>query len=322
MALRRSAISAAGQDRNDVAAAEKLSTSNGLVTPRNGQSVLAQGLAFKAYEIEELVDVCFFRPFGFIVARCAAAFRLTPTHVTVFGALIGIAGGALLYDQRLGLYGFALLIMHGIVDSADGQLARLTGQATELGRVLDGVSGYLTHGAIYIAIAAGVIHHGGSGTILIWMVLAGIANAAQAQMYEYHRHDYAMIVVKGIAPSDDSAKVTSACMKSLYGWYLATARMLNGLHVEVESLITARSAAGVVREDDRARYRECFYAPVRGWNLLGDNLRRFAIGLLVYLDRLDLFFAFILLPMNLALIALWLWQRTADRRFLRNSVTG
>ena len=48
---------------------DKLSTSNGLVTPRDGQSVLAQGLAFKALEIEELADVYFFRRFGSIIAR-------------------------------------------------------------------------------------------------------------------------------------------------------------------------------------------------------------------------------------------------------------
>ncbi len=286
------------------------------MTPRDGQSVRAQGPAFKAYEIEELVDVYFFRPLGFILARSAAALGLTPTQVTVFGALVGVAGGALLYDQRLRLYAFALLILHGIIDSADGQLARLTGRVTELGRVLDGVAGYLTHTAIYLAIAAGVMHRGGSDTILIWMVLAGISNAVQAQMYEYHRHEYAMIAVKGLAPRVDPAKITQAWMQSLYAGYLATARMLNGLHAEAESRIAARSTAGLVREDDRAQYRKCFYGPMRGWNLLGDNMRRFAIGLLVCLDRLDLFFAFVLLPMNVVLIALWFWQRHADRKFL------
>ncbi len=286
------------------------------MTPRDGQPVLAQGLAFKAYEIEELADVYFFRRLGFVIARLAAALRLTPTHVTVFGALVGIAGGAMLYDERLGLYAFALLILHGIIDSADGQLARLTGQVTELGRVLDGCAGYLTHAAIYLAIAAGVIHRGGSSGILIWMVLAGIANAVQAQMYEYHRHDYAMIAVKGLAPRGDPTQVTQTWMKSLYAWYLGTAEVLNGLHADVESRITARSSGGVVLEDDRALYRKCFYWPMRGWNLLGDNMRRYAIGVLVCLDRLDLFFAFVLLPMNVVLIALWFWQRSADRRFL------
>ena len=55
---------------------------------------------------------------------------------------------------------------------------------------------------------------------------------------------------------------------------------------------------------------------MRGWNLLGDNTRFYAIGVLVCLHRTELFFAFVLLPMNLAFIALWLWQRSADRKFL------
>ena len=268
------------------------------------------------YETEELADVYFFRPLGSVVARPAAALGVTPIQLTIFSMLVGVVGGLLVYDERLALLGFALLIIYSIFDSADGQLARLTGRVTELGRVLDGVGGYVTHAAIYLAIAAGLLHRGGGGAIIIWTALAVLANTAQAQMYEYHRHHYAMIVVKGLVPRDDPAKITSPWIKSLYRWYLATQRMLNGLHVEVESLIAARSTEGVVRADDQARYRECFYRPVRGWNLLGDNTRFYAIGVLAYLHRIDLFFAFILVPMNLALAALWLWQRWADRRFL------
>ena len=86
--------------------------------------------------------------------------------------------------------------------------------------------------------------------------------------------------------------------------------------MDVESVIAARSTAGVVNPDDRLRYRECFYPVVRGWNLLGDNTRFYAIGVLAWFHRLDLFFVFILVPMNIALLGLWLWQRSADRKFL------
>jgi hypothetical protein len=79
-------------------------------------------LAFKAYEIEELADVHFFRPLGMIFARAARVLRLTPTTVTLVGAAVGMAGGALLSSERLALGGFALLIFHGILDSSDGQL--------------------------------------------------------------------------------------------------------------------------------------------------------------------------------------------------------
>jgi len=285
------------------------------VTPRDGQSVLGQGLAFKSVEIEELADVYFFRPVGSIIARGGRALGMTPTHLTVLGTLVGIAGGALLHEERLGGLAFALLILYGIIDSADGQLARMTGQVTELGRVLDGVGGYVTHGAIYFAIAAGFIHRGGSSSILVWMLLAVMANALQAQMYDYHRTAYITVVGEGRAPGNDPAKVPS-WIRWLFRGYLMTQRWLIGLHADVEAALASRSVAGRIREDDRARYRECFYAPVRGWNFLGDNTRFYTIGVLVCLHRIELFFAFVLLPMNLAFIALWLWQRSADRRFL------
>jgi phosphatidylglycerophosphate synthase len=303
------------RDRNGIAAKAKLSTSIGLVTPRDGQPVLAQGLAFKAYEIEELADVYFFRPFGSIIAHGARALRFAPIHLTILGTLAGAAGGTLLYSERAGWPAFALLILYGILDSADGQLARMTGQVTELGRVLDGVSGYVTHVAIYFALAAGMKHRGASSSVLVWMLLAALATAMQAQLYDYYRTSYGIVVGEGRVPSHNPA-VLSPRIRWLFRGYLMTQRWLIGLHSSVEAALAARSVADRVREDDRARYRQCFYAPVRGWNLLGDNTRFYAIGVLIWLHRLDLFFAFVLLPMNVALIALWFWQRSADRKFL------
>ena len=274
------------------------------MTPPAGQS-----------EIAELADVYFFHPLGSIFARLAAALRMTPTQVTVVGALIGVAGGAMLYDERLGLWAFAVLILHGIIDSADGQLARITGQVSELGKVLDGGAGYVTHAAIFLAIAAGMLHRGGSSIILLWMGLAGIATVAHAQMYEYHRTVYTSVVGGGGVPRQEPAKV-APWLRALYRGYLFMQRSLIGLHAEVVAALSRRAIAGVVRDEDRKRYRDHFYRPVRGWNLLGDNTRFYAIGVLACFHRIDLFFAFVLLPMNLAFLALWLWQRRADQRFL------
>ncbi len=106
--------------------------------PTRSGSARVQALAFKAYEIEELADVWFFRPLGAVVARAAAALGLTPIQVTVAGGLVGMVAGALLYDESLAFAAFALLIVHSVIDSADGQLARMTGQVSELGRLLDG----------------------------------------------------------------------------------------------------------------------------------------------------------------------------------------
>jgi phosphatidylserine synthase len=238
-----------------------------------------------------------------------------PIGLTIVGALVGIAGGALLYDERLGLLGFAVLILHGIIDSADGQLARMTGRVTDLGRVLDAVGGYVTHVAIFLAIGANLRHRGWSASILVWMLLAGIATAIHAQMYVYHRDSYIAVVTKGLAegaPSTNFPPVIGGLVRTYFGMQ----RWFVGLHGKVETALAARAAARRGREEDRARYREIFYPLVRGWNFLGDNTRFFAIGVLVCLHRIDLFFAFVLVPMNLAFVLLWVWQRSADRRFL------
>jgi hypothetical protein len=285
------------------------------VTPRNGQSIFGHDLAFKSAEIEELTDVYFFRPAGLLVARSGQAVGLSPIGLTIIGAIIGVTGGLLLYDQRLGLFGFAVLILHSIVDSADGQLARLTGKVSELGRVLDGLGGYATHVAIFLAIAAGLLHRGAPQTVFLWMLLAGISTAIHAGMYDYFRTAYTAVVAERRVPHNAPRNVPPP-IGWLFNFYIMVQRLMVGLHSQVEAALAARSVAGQVRDEDCGRYRESFYALVRGWNFLGDNTRFFAIGILAFFHRIDLFFPFVLIGMNLAFGGLWLWQRSADRGFL------
>lgn len=285
-------------------------------------SVPGNALAFKAYEIEELADIYFFRPLGSLVARAARVAGLSPTAVTLAGTGIGVAGGALFSDERLGLLAFALLIVHSVFDSADGQLARMTGQVTELGRILDGVGGYMTHAAVYVAIVAGSLVRGGSVSIIGWAALSAIANTAHAQLYDYFRNSYATIAIKGIVPRSSRTTALMSSAHRVLQVYENTQRLLVGTHIDVESAVAARAQGGTVADADRARYRACFYWPVRGWNFLGDNTRFYALGVLAWIHHLEWFFAFVLIPMNLALVALWMWQRAADRRFLRAAVVG
>ena len=264
-------------------------------------------LSFKAYEIEELSDVYFFRPLGMMAARAARALRLTPTFVSIAGAIAGVAGGALLYNASLALAGFALIIVHSILDSADGQLARMTGQVSEFGRLLDGIGGLVTHLAIYAAILTAVLARGSGASLVLIALVAMIANLVHAQMYDYHRSAYARVVIKG---------ENKRGSRGFLHFYEAMEARLAGLHPKVEAAIATRAVGGNVTDGDRARYRACFYWPVRGWNVLGDNTRFYAVGVFAWLQHLQWFFTFVLVPMNVALVGLWLWQARADRRFL------
>ena len=74
------------------------------------------GLAFKAYEIEEFVDIYFYRRLGWGVACLAQAMGLTPNAVSVGAGVVGAAGGAGLGGGR---------------DDSDQQQDRREGQVRE-----------------------------------------------------------------------------------------------------------------------------------------------------------------------------------------------
>lgn len=272
----------------------------------------AGGLAFKAREIEELADVYFFRPCGMVFAVAARALHLTPTIVTLIGMAVGVAGGLMLASPHTAFAGFLVIVLHGVLDSSDGQLARMTGRSTEFGRMMDGVGGYVTHVAIYGGIIASALSRGSGLSIVGVAVAAGVANIVHAQMYDYHRTTYITIAVKG----EPTPAMAGRPSRGIVGRYEAMQRLLAGLHPRVEQVTAERSLGGHVRGEDRDRYRRCFYAPVRGWNLMGDNTRFYAIGIGAWLGHVEWFLLFELVPMNAALVALWLWQRGADRRYL------
>jgi phosphatidylglycerophosphate synthase len=277
----------------------------------NGGAPPTGGLAFKAREIEELVDVYFFRRVGIIFARLAQELRLTPTTVTLAAIAVGVAGGLLLAFPRYAMLGVALLVLHGVLDSSDGQLARLTGQSSEFGRMMDGIAGYATHTAMYIGIIVSAFPHYG-WPVAALAVVAGLCTAVHAQMYDYHRTTYAAYVIKGeVLPA-----AAGAAHGGLLGLYEKMQRAVAGLHPESERRLARRADSGRIREDDRELYRACFYRPVRGWNLMGDNIRRLSIAIAAWAGRPEWFIWAELIPLNAAFAALWWVQRRADLRFL------
>ena len=273
-------------------------------------------LAFKAYEIEELVDIYFYRRLGYVVAVAARALRLTPNMVSVLAGVAGAIGGAFIAWPHLALIGVGLMILHGVIDSADGQLARMTGQTSELGRILDGLAGYATYIAMYIAIVAIVRDAWGLGPAVAAAFVSGFFTALQAQMYDYYRTAYAAYVLKGRIPTELRTPQAGGPLAPVIRFYAWMQQALLGLHRTVEDGIIARAGGGQVLTADRDRYRACFYRPVRGWNLLGDNVRRYAILVLVLVQRPAWFIPFTIGAMNLVVVLLWLYQQAADRRFL------
>ena len=99
--------------------------------------------SIKSIDTEEFLDMWFYRPLGF---RCALFFRnrgIHPNVITIISIFLGVAAGICFAQESLrwNILGILLLIWANLYDSTDGQLARITGQKTRWGRILDGFAG-------------------------------------------------------------------------------------------------------------------------------------------------------------------------------------
>ena len=153
---------------------------------------------FKSGDTEEWLDIHFTRPLGLLWARFFNHFNVHPNVVTILSIVLGAAAGVCFYwsDLTHTLVGIALLVWANLYDSADGQLARMTGKKTRWGRILDGFAGDVWFFAIYAAICLRLQAQPIPGTetawgIWIWLLAAFsgfVCHGKQCQLADYYRN--------------------------------------------------------------------------------------------------------------------------------------
>ena len=127
-------------------------------------------LSFKSEDTEEWLDVHFTRPIGLVFALLWNRLGIHPNAITILSIFLGIGAGWMFHftDWLHNLYGVILLMLANFCDSTDGQMARLTGKKTLVGRVLDGFSGDVWFAAIYIGIIVRLWHQPVPGMTFSW----------------------------------------------------------------------------------------------------------------------------------------------------------
>lgn len=155
--------------------------------------------SIKSIDTEEFLDMWFYRPLGF---RCALFFRnrgVHPNVITIASIILGIAAGVCFLQENLrwNILGVLLLMWANLYDSTDGQLARITGQRTRWGRILDGFAGDCWFFCIYFAIAARETFEPipfapeYNWGVLIWILVSFCGfwvHGSQCQLADYYRN--------------------------------------------------------------------------------------------------------------------------------------
>ena len=168
----------------------------------------------KSQDTEEFLDIYTNRPIGYAWALFFNKLNVHPNVVTILSIILGVSAGVMFYfpDMTHTLIGIALLMWANHYDSADGQLARMTGKKTRWGRMLDGFAGDLWFFSIYVAICLRLtsepmpfgIGDGMHWGPIIWImaIFAGtVCHSKQCTLADYYRNIH-LFFLKGESGSE------------------------------------------------------------------------------------------------------------------------
>lgn len=152
----------------------------------------------KSEDTDDLVDKYFHEPIALFFSRRFIKLGFSPNVVTILSMVFGVCGGVLFYPKNiiLNLIGIVFQIFAAVLDCSDGQVARMTGKTTRLGRVLDGTVDGINFAAVYIALAFRMMNEAIPFTngILwggwIWLIVifcGAFSHSSQARMADYYR---------------------------------------------------------------------------------------------------------------------------------------
>jgi hypothetical protein len=157
--------------------------------------------SLKSIETENKIDRIFYRPIGFQIAKMLRGTGVTPNMITIISIFVGASVGYFFYqeDKIYNIIGILLLVLANILDCVDGQLARLTGIKSAIGRILDGVAGDIWFTCIYVAFALKLSHAFGTYWFFALAVTSGLSHLVQANITDYYKtlHLYFISKEKG-----------------------------------------------------------------------------------------------------------------------------
>lgn len=151
----------------------------------------------KSTETEGNFELYVTRLPGYVWALLFRALHVHPIAVTLMSIVLGAASAYFFYfpELRMTLVGILILVWANWFDCADGQLARLTGQKTLIGRILDGFAGDVWFFCIYLALClrltATPAPWGGLWGPWIWLLAAWAGlhcHVLQCNIADYYRN--------------------------------------------------------------------------------------------------------------------------------------
>lgn len=292
---------------------------------------------FKSMDTEEFLDIYFNRPIGYVWAIFFNKLNIHPNVVTILSIILGAAAGYMFYypDMKHTLLGIVLLVWANHYDSADGQLARMSGKKTIWGRILDGFAGDVWFFSIYFFIALRLTPVWG---IWIWLLcaLAGlVCHSKQCALADYYRNIH-LFFLKGkegseLDNADQQRRLFASRPWKGNVWYKLFLYFYgNYTHSQEQMTPAFQRLMGVLKEHYgtelpqslRDEFRAGSLPLMKYTNILTFNTRAIVLFISLLLNVPWVYFVFELTVMNLLFFYMRACHENLCKRLTRQIVEG
>jgi len=273
-------------------------------------------LALKGEAVEEWIDLRFFRPVGIKIARALAPSSISANQVTLWSLLVGLCAAHLFVyaSPWINALGFALVVVADLLDSADGQLARLRGTASRVGRILDGYADNLRWTVVYAHVAVRLFVEGWGWRAVLLALFAGGCHSLHSAIVDFIHGAYLEITAgkRGQVDLPEDLSGHRFIDPDPGGWwwrlgvgfYAGFTRRQARLFPRTIALLRRSRASGLPR-DFRARYAARQRPLLFGCPWIGQNAHIAVLGAAAMSGRIALFLgvtALVMTPIGAALV--------------------
>ncbi len=283
--------------------------------------------SLKLVEVEEIPDLCLYRPLAYLLVKAIFRTPITPNQVTIFSIFVGVAAGV---GFGLGtvktvktaalLYAFSV-----VLDCADGQLARLKKNGTRMGRVLDGLIDYITGFSAYLGIAIGLKPENWPADRWWPLIIAAAASTIfHSITLDYYRTRF-LNILKGFSESEDEDyrgfKTELAALRAARRRPIRQVAIASYLgYLEIQKRMTIRwQPDSPLRRVGVEEFVATNKKILRLWTYLGSSTQITLLIGAVLLDRIGLYFWAMIVILNIYAAVLYIVQSRIDIRLERKT---
>lgn len=264
--------------------------------------------SLKPLSVEEPIDVWVHRPLAYLLARALLPTRVSPNWVTLWSIMLGLLALLFMVRDSPGHLQWAGLCIFAsaVADCADGQLARMRGTSSALGRMLDGTADLVVSiatvgGGAYVVMRAhcsSLLEASLYGAAIVASAITGSFHTAS---YDHYKNVYLRLTQPTHAEAEDlesaRARYASRRGKSSLGAAIAWPIYLFYLKSQTDYIrsfdpytSTQLGKLPAYSEQTAGIYAQCNQSTMRLWRTwFGFGSLTFGIALATALNLIDVY---------------------------------